>query len=283
MERPRGTGEEPLRARPQSVRLQLRARPPPSPRTCARSPSAPRPTARSSARRPRTGSSASSPPSGLVSRAGIIPIAHSQDTAGPMARTVRDAAILLGALTGADERDAITAEGAAHAAADYTRLLDPDGLRGARIGVVRKFFGFNPRVDRLMEDALAEMVRRGAVLVDPAEIPHVGEYDESELEVLLFELKADLAAYLAELGPRAPRQDPGRRHRLQRGAPRAGDAVLRPGAVPARGREGAAHDAGLPRGAREEPPALARGRDRRGDGRSIGSTRWWRRRAGRPG
>jgi amidase len=144
------------------------------------------------------------PTLGLLSRAGIIPIAHSQDTAGPMARTVRDAAILLGALTGADERDAATAEGAGHAAADYTRVLDPDGLRGARIGVVRKFFGFNPRVDRLMEDALAEMVRRGAVLVDPAEIPHAGEYDESELEVLLYELKADLAAYLAALGPRAP-------------------------------------------------------------------------------
>jgi amidase len=144
------------------------------------------------------------PTLGLVSRAGIIPIAHSQDTAGPMARTVRDAAILLGALVGVDERDAATAESATHAAADYTRFLDAEGLRGARIGVVRKSFGFNPRVDRLMEDALAEMARRGAVLVDPADIPHAGEYDESELEVLLFELKADLAAYLRELGPGAP-------------------------------------------------------------------------------
>jgi amidase len=144
------------------------------------------------------------PTLGLVSRAGIIPIAHSQDTAGPMARTVRDAALLLGALTGADDRDAETAEGAAHAAGDYTRFLETDGLRGARIGVVRKFFGFNPRVDRLMEDAIAEMGRRGAVIVDPAEIPHAGEYDDTELEVLLFELKADLAAYLAALGPGAP-------------------------------------------------------------------------------
>jgi amidase len=144
------------------------------------------------------------PTLGLVSRAGIIPIAHSQDTAGPMARTVRDAAILLGALVGADERDAATAESASHLAADYTRFLDADGLRGARIGVVRKFFGFSIAVDRLLEQALLEMTRRGAVVVDPAEIPHASEYDDSELDVLLYELKADLAAYLAALGPGAP-------------------------------------------------------------------------------
>ena len=144
------------------------------------------------------------PTLGLVSRAGIIPIAHSQDTAGPMARTVRDAAILLSALVGVDERDGATVEAANRGTSDYTRFLDADGLRGARIGVVRKSFGFNPQVDRLMEDALAEMVRRGAVLVDPADIPHAGEYDESELEVLLYELKADLAAYLEALGPASP-------------------------------------------------------------------------------
>jgi amidase len=144
------------------------------------------------------------PTLGLISRAGIIPIAHSQDTAGPMARTVRDAALLLNALVGADERDGATAESAGHVAADYASTLDADGLRGARIGVVRKFFGFSARVDRLMEDALAEMVRRGAVLVDPADIPHIGEYDDSELEVLLYELKADLGAYLQALGPGAP-------------------------------------------------------------------------------
>ncbi len=144
------------------------------------------------------------PTLGLVSRAGIIPIAHSQDTAGPMARTVRDAAVLLGALAGADPRDAATAAAAGHVAADYTTFLDPNGLKGARIGVARKISGFDPRVERLLSDAIAEMKRRGAEVVDPADIPHLGEYDESELDVLLYELKADLAAYLATLGPKAP-------------------------------------------------------------------------------
>lgn len=144
------------------------------------------------------------PTVGLVSRSGIIPIAHSQDTAGPMARTVRDAAILLAALTGEDPRDSATRDSHDQAYNDYTRFLDPEGLRGARLGVARKLFGFHPGVDRLLEDALVEMKRRGAVIVDPANIPHLGEYDESELEVLLYELKADLSAYLASLGTQAP-------------------------------------------------------------------------------
>jgi amidase len=143
------------------------------------------------------------PTLGLVSRAGIIPIAHSQDTAGPMARTVRDAAVLLGALAGVDPRDAATADARAHLAADYTRTLDADGLRGARIGVARKFLGFNREVDRLFEEALAAMKARGAVIVDPADIPHANDYGDSELEVLLYELKADLDGYLAALGPGA--------------------------------------------------------------------------------
>jgi amidase len=142
------------------------------------------------------------PTLGLVSRAGIIPIAHSQDTAGPMARTVADAAALLGALTGEDPRDPATAASRGKAAADYTRFLDRDGLRGARIGVARNLFGFSDRVDRLMEEALAEMTRRGAVLVDPAEVPHTKELDDPELEVLLYEFKADLNVYLAGLGPK---------------------------------------------------------------------------------
>jgi amidase len=140
------------------------------------------------------------PTLGLVSRAGIIPIAHSQDTAGPMARTVRDAAVLLGALVGPDPRDSATAASRGHVEADYTAFLDAAGLKGARIGVARKLAGFHPGVDRLFEDALAEMKRQGAVLVDPAEIPNTGAYDETELEVLLYELKADLNVYLAGLG-----------------------------------------------------------------------------------
>ncbi|HET7292248.1 MAG TPA: amidase [Vicinamibacteria bacterium] len=143
------------------------------------------------------------PTLGLVSRAGIIPIAHSQDTAGPMCRSVHDAAIVLTALAGVDPRDAETRASSGHVPPDYARFLDPAGLQGARIGVFRKAFGFHPAVDALMEEALAEMRRRGAVLVDPADIPHAGEYDESELLVLLYELKADLAAYLATLGPGA--------------------------------------------------------------------------------
>lgn len=144
------------------------------------------------------------PTLGLVSRAGIIPIAHSQDTAGPMCRTVRDAAILLGAIAGVDANDALTAEGRDRAKADYTGFLDPAGLRGARIGVHRKAFGFHRDVDRIMEEAMRVLQREGALIVDPADIPHVGEYDESELLVLLYELKADLNAYLASLGPKAP-------------------------------------------------------------------------------
>jgi amidase len=137
------------------------------------------------------------PTLGLISRAGIIPIAHSQDTAGPMARTVRDAATLLSALVGADTRDGATAQSAGKIEADYTRFLDPNGLRGARIGVARKYFGFSDSVDALMNNVLEEMKRQGAVLVDPADLDSHGKFDDTEFTVLLYELKADLNAYLA--------------------------------------------------------------------------------------
>jgi amidase len=137
------------------------------------------------------------PTLGLIGRSGIIPIAHSQDTAGPMARTVRDAAILLSALAGPDPKDKATAESATKMQKDYTQFLDPNGLRGARIGVARKYFGFNDAVDDLMNHVIAEMKSAGAVIVDPADLESHGKFDETELLVLLYELKADLNAYLA--------------------------------------------------------------------------------------
>jgi amidase len=143
------------------------------------------------------------PTVGLWSRAGIIPISHTQDTPGPLCRSVADAAALLTALAGEDPRDGATAAGRGKAV-DFTRFLDPAGLRGARVGVVRSLAGVGERVDRLMDGALAEMKRLGAEIVDPAEIPNAKKLDDPELEVLLYEFKADLEAYLAGLGPKAP-------------------------------------------------------------------------------
>jgi amidase len=127
------------------------------------------------------------PTLGLIGGAGIIPIAHSQDTAGPMARTVTDAAILLGAMS-ADGHD-------------YARFLRADGLKGARIGVARKYFGFNDHVDRLMKSAIDVIKGLGATIVDPADMATTGKYDDSELDVLLYEFKTDLNKYLAGLAP----------------------------------------------------------------------------------
>lgn len=143
------------------------------------------------------------PTVGLISRTGVIPISHSQDTPGPMARTVRDAAILLAAMTGVDAKDQATASSQGKGLTDYTTALDPNGLKGARIGVVRKYFGFLPAVDALMEVALDVLKRQGAVLVDPANIETIGKFDDSEFTVLLYELKADMNAYLMRLGPGA--------------------------------------------------------------------------------
>lgn len=140
------------------------------------------------------------PTVGLVSRAGVIPISHSQDTAGPMCRTVTDVAILLGAITGVDVRDVATSASAGHSSSDYTKFLDPNGLKGARIGIARKFFGFHPAVDRLMEGALDTIKKSGAELIDLPDFFNASQVEESELEVLLYEFKADLNAYLAGLG-----------------------------------------------------------------------------------
>ncbi|MGC4034806.1 MAG: amidase [Chitinophagaceae bacterium] len=142
------------------------------------------------------------PTLGLISRSGIIPIAHSQDTAGPMARTVKDAAILLGALTGTDTRDIATNDSVGKSFTDYTIYLDPNGLKGMRIGVARKYFGISAQNDKLMNDAIDVMKKAGAVIVDPVEIPHTDEYGDTEFEVLLYELKADLNTYLSGLSPK---------------------------------------------------------------------------------
>ncbi len=127
------------------------------------------------------------PTLGLISGAGIVPIAHSQDTAGPMCRTVTDAAILLSAL--------------AQKRTDYTKVLEPNGLRGARIGVARKYFGITDATDALMKEALDTIKRLGATIIDPADMKTSGKYDDTEQEVLLYEFKADVNKYLAALPP----------------------------------------------------------------------------------
>ncbi|MXX69072.1 MAG: amidase [Gemmatimonadales bacterium] len=144
------------------------------------------------------------PTVGLWSRAGVIPISHSQDTAGPMCRTVRDAAILLGACIGVDPRDSATAGSEGRGHADYTQFLDPAGLQGARIGVVRSFPGFDPRVLALFDEAVEAMRAEGAVIIDPANMDAAAWNDPLSLVLLEYEFKADLNAYLAGLGPDAP-------------------------------------------------------------------------------
>ncbi len=122
------------------------------------------------------------PTVGLIPGAGIIPISHTQDTAGPMARTVQDAALLLTVLGTRGE--------------DYTKSLDARGLKGARLGIARKFFGKNSDVDKLIDNAIAEMKRQGAEIVDPADLPTHGQFNDAEFDVLLYEFKAGLNAYL---------------------------------------------------------------------------------------
>jgi len=151
------------------------------------------------------------PTVGLLSRHGIIPISHTQDTAGPMTRTVRDAALLLTAMTGVDADDAATVASAPHARRDYTSYLDANGLKGARIGIPRKkLFGYSPESDRAAESAIDVMKKAGAVIVDPADIPTMAQFGtdkpgaDAEFDVLLHEFKAGLNKYLAALGSKSP-------------------------------------------------------------------------------
>ena len=144
------------------------------------------------------------PTVGLLSRAGIVPISHSQDTPGPICRTVADAAILLGAMVGVDSDDEATAASRGKSHADYTKFLNRGALRGARIGVVRKLFGFIEALDPVMNAALEAMKSEGAVLVDPAEIATLDKFGESETAVLQYEFKADLNKYLAEFSANVP-------------------------------------------------------------------------------
>ncbi len=141
------------------------------------------------------------PTIGLASRSGIIPISSSQDTAGPMARTVGDAAVVLGVLTGIDPRDSSTNSSQGKIYKDYVQFLDKEGLRGARIGVARNYFGFDARVDAIMEHCIEDMKSQGAEIVDPADISTKGEFRESEFEVLLYEFKAGLDEYLSRVSP----------------------------------------------------------------------------------
>jgi len=145
------------------------------------------------------------PTLGLVSRAGIIPIAHSQDTAGPMARTVEDAATMLTVIAGPDPRDEETSRNR-NAPVDYVAGLRRDGLKGARLGIVRaKSFGYSGKADPLLDEAIRVLNSEGATVIDPVVLEHLGEYDNDELLVLLYEFKADLNKYLAGLAPGNPR------------------------------------------------------------------------------
>ncbi len=143
------------------------------------------------------------PTVGLISRSGVIPIAHSQDTPGPIGRTVSDVALLLGAMAGVDSKDSLTQSRPKPRTRDFTRFLVEDGLRGARIGVARNMLGTDTRVIQIVESCLELMHQAGAEIVDPADLPNFQAFGEDELEVLHTEFKADLNRYLASLGPSA--------------------------------------------------------------------------------
>ena len=144
------------------------------------------------------------PTLGLLSRGGIIPIAHSQDTPGPMARTVADAAILLGAMTGVDAADSATRSSKKRGLPNYTKFLDYDGLQGARIGVARNMAGKNPRILKIFEHCVEVLKQLGAVIIDPADVPNFDKFGSSELEVLHYEFRAGLNKYLKALDNQIP-------------------------------------------------------------------------------
>jgi amidase len=143
------------------------------------------------------------PTVGLISRTGIIPIAHSQDTAGPMTKTVEDAAVLLGALTGLDDQDPATYASASYIQSDYTKYLDQNGLEGARIGIARQFFKeIAEEEEAIMERAIQVMRDQGAEIIDPIDIP---TFDADwDYNVLIHEFKADLNAYLSKCDIKIP-------------------------------------------------------------------------------
>ena len=144
------------------------------------------------------------PTLGLVSRSGIIPVAHSQDTAGPMGRSVEDAAILLNVLAGVDLQDPLGPQAEGKCDVDYTAELHPEALCGARLGVARNYLGAHPKIDAVFERALSILSDLGAVIIDPASIETAGKLSDSEREVLLYEFKHDLNLYLTSLGDQAP-------------------------------------------------------------------------------
>jgi amidase len=144
------------------------------------------------------------PTVGLVSRRGIAPISHSQDTAGPLTRSVRDAAVMLGIMAGLDTADAASAAVGDRFQTDYVRYVDPKGLAGARLGIARKFFADNAPLNGFLETCIATLKAAGAVIVDPADLPMHGSTGAPEQEVLLYEFKADLNAYLKRLPPTFP-------------------------------------------------------------------------------
>lgn len=144
------------------------------------------------------------PTVGLVSRRGIVPISHSQDTAGPLTRSVRDAALMLGIMSGRDAADAASVAVGDRFQTDYVQYVDPKGLAGARVGIARKFFADNAPLNVFLDTCIVTLKAAGAVVVDPADLPMHGSTGGPEQEVMLYEFKADLNAYLRRLPPTFP-------------------------------------------------------------------------------